>query len=94
MKIDIVNIAQLANLTLEKDEIELFQKQISEVFEYVRKLDGVKTENIEPTSQVTGLENVLREDKTAESLSQDKAISQSTATHNGFFQVKGILENE
>ena len=94
MSINVPHIAKLANLTIKPEEIAKFEKQLSEVLEYVKKLDEVDVTNVEPTSQVTGLENVLRDDITGESLSQEEATSNAKATHNGLFQVKGILDNE
>lgn len=93
MLINVPHIAKLANLQIKQEEIKKFEKQLSEVLEYVKKLDEVDVTGIEPTSQVTGLENILREDIAKESLSQEEAISNAKHTHNGLFQVKGILEN-
>ncbi len=94
MKIDVNHVAKLANLTLEKGEEEKFEKQLSEVLEYISRLNELDTTDIEPTSQVTGLENVTREDKAHPSLSQEEALSNAKKSHNGLFQVKGIFEEE
>lgn len=94
MKIDVKHIAKLANLPLKDSEIPKFEKQLSEVLMYVEKLKEVDTKNVEQTSQVTGLENVLREDKPRPSLTQEEALSNAKAQHNGFFQVKGVFEEE
>lgn len=84
-------IAKLANLTLSENEIKKFQSQLSEILGYVEILSGVDTKGIEPTSQVTGLENVKREDTASPSLSQDESVSQAKQTHNGFIKVKAIF---
>lgn len=94
MKINISHVAKLANLPLNDEEKNIFEKQLSSVLEYINKLSEVDTENIEETSQVTGLENVLREDEAGLSLPQDTALSQAKDTHNGMFAVKGIFDNE
>ena len=94
MLVNVPHIAKLANLQIKSQEIAKFEKQLSEVLEYVKKLDEVDVTNVEPTSQVTRLENILRQDIAGESLSQDEAISNAKHTHNGLFQVKGILDNE
>lgn len=94
MKIDVKHIAKLANLPLSKDEEEKFEKQLAETLEYVSVLNEINTKNVEPTSQVTGLENVTREDETTPSLSQEDALKNAKSTHNGFFKVKAILSNE
>lgn len=60
---EVKHIAKLANLRLNEKEVEKFRKQLSETLSYVEKLREVKTQTVEPTSQVTGLKNVLREDE-------------------------------
>lgn len=92
MKIDISHVAKLANLPLTDVEKKKFEKQLSETLDYVNQLEEIDTKNVEPTSQVTGLENVIREDQTTPSLSQDEVLKNTKSKHNGFFKVKAILE--
>ena len=56
------HIAKLARLGLGKEEAEKFSKQLSEILAYVELLNEVDTSKVEPTSQVTGLQNVKRKD--------------------------------
>ncbi len=92
MKINVSHIAKLANLPLSDEEKKKFETQLEETATYVEELDEVDTEGVEPTSQVTGLENVTREDIVKPSLTQEEALKNAKTTHNGFFKVKGILE--
>lgn len=91
MKIDVSHVAKLANLPLKPEEKNKFEKQLSETLSYVGKLNSINTQGIEPTSQVTGLENITRNDEAKPSLSQDEALSNTKNKHNGFFKVKAIL---
>jgi len=86
------HIAKLANLTLTEDEVKKLQKQLSETLDYIKVLDELDTSKIEPTSQVTGLKKISREDKVKSSLSQKEALSSSFSVLNGFFRTKGVLE--
>lgn len=95
MKVNVPHVAKLANLTITPGEEGKFEKQLTEILSYVEKLESVDTSGVEETSQVTGLENVTREDiETNCELTQEEAISGSKSTHNGLFKVKGILPNE
>lgn len=94
MKIDVYHVAKLANLQLKPGEEEKFAKQLSEVLDYIQKLNEVDTSDVQPTSQVTGLENVLKEDVADSSLTQEEALSNAPSQQNGFFKVKGIFEEE
>ncbi|MBL7159108.1 Asp-tRNA(Asn)/Glu-tRNA(Gln) amidotransferase subunit GatC [Candidatus Microgenomates bacterium] len=92
LSIDEVNhVAKLANLKLTPKELKKFQKQLSSILEYVNQLKELDTKNVEPTSQVTGLENVFREDEVKPSMSQEESLSNAKETHNGFFKVKAIF---
>jgi len=92
MKMNVGHIAKLANLEIKEEELKKFQKQLSSILQYVSKLKEVDTKNIETTSQVTGLENVTREDEAKPSLSQEQALSNTKSKHNGFFRIKAVLE--
>ena len=94
MKFDISHVAKLANLPLSDEEKKKFEKQLDETIQYIQNLNEVNTAGIEPTSQVTGLENVTREDEVKPSLSQEDALSNAKSVHNGLFKVKGILQIE
>jgi aspartyl-tRNA(Asn)/glutamyl-tRNA(Gln) amidotransferase subunit C len=91
MKINVSHVAKLANLPLNLMEKEKFEKQLSEILNYVDKLKEVDTKNVETTSQVTVLENATREDKAVPSLTQEEALSGTKNQHNGLFKVKAIL---
>ncbi|MEA2113692.1 MAG: Asp-tRNA(Asn)/Glu-tRNA(Gln) amidotransferase subunit GatC, partial [Patescibacteria group bacterium] len=54
-------VAGLARLGIDKKEKKKFTEELSAVLEFIDKLGQIKTDKIEPTAQVTGLENVTRE---------------------------------
>lgn len=91
MKIDVRHVAKLANLPLKKEEEKKFEKQLSEILSYIEKLKEVDTENVEITSQVTGLENVTREDEAKPSMTQEEALSNTKSQVNGMIKVPAIL---
>ena len=91
---NVTQVASLANLSLSSDQLTRFEKQLSDVLHYIEQLNSVDTTNVTPTSQVTGLENVTRVDTSSHSFTQEEALSQASGIQNGFFQVKGIFENE
>lgn len=94
MKIDIRKVSILANLSIPEQDILVFEKQLDETLTTIQRLNEVDTTDIIPTSQVTGLENVLREDIVKPSLSQEEALKNAKHTYNGFFVVPAVLEGE
>lgn len=61
-KSDVLKLAQLSKLNLTEDEIKSFQKELSDILGYVEKLNEVDVTGLEPTTQVTGLTDVMRPD--------------------------------
>lgn len=94
MKIDVSHVAKLASLPLAEAEKKKFEKQLSETLDYVKQLEELDTKGVEPTSQVTGLENVTRKDVATPSLPQEEVLKNAKPTHNGFFKVPAILDND
>jgi len=92
MKIDVAHVAKLANLSLGPRELKKFESQLSAILTYIAQLDKVETKGVEPTSQVTGLENVKREDNSSPSLSQEEVLKNTKSKHNGLFKVKAIFD--
>ncbi len=91
MKIDVGHTAKLTSLPLTEEEKKKFEKQLSSILDYVNKLGEVDTKDVEPTSQVTGLENVTREDVATHSLPQEDVLKNTKTKYNGFFRVTAIL---
>ena len=86
------HVAKLAGLGLAKDEEIRFQKQLSDILNFVDKLAEVDTRDVIPTSQVTGLENVFRDDIVTPSLSQNEVLANAPDKYKGYFKVKQVLE--
>jgi aspartyl-tRNA(Asn)/glutamyl-tRNA(Gln) amidotransferase subunit C len=86
------HVAELAKLSLTKQETETYRQQLSDILDYAQILERLDTGSIAPTASVLPLQNVMREDKAAPSLSQADALANAPAAKDGFFQVKAILE--
>ncbi|MBI4067172.1 Asp-tRNA(Asn)/Glu-tRNA(Gln) amidotransferase subunit GatC [Candidatus Gottesmanbacteria bacterium] len=89
---DVQHVASLAKLALTKDDIKKFQKQLSEIIHFVAKLNELDTQDIEPTSQVTGQENIFRDDVVKKSLTQKEALANTKRKYKGYFVVDAIFD--
>ena len=56
------HIAKLARLNLDDAEVEKYAKELTNILGYIEMLQEVDTKGVEPTAQVTGRANVLRDD--------------------------------
>jgi len=59
---DVLKLAKLARIQLTDDEVTAFADEFSAILKYVEMLQAADVDGLEPTSQVTGLTNVTRED--------------------------------
>lgn len=80
---DVKHVADLSNLKLTDSEIEKFTPQLAKIVEFVSQLSEIDTNGITPTSQTTGLKNVLRED----------VVKPSEIVVDQEFKVPAILTN-
>ena len=63
------HIANLARLELTESEIARYRDQLSAILDYFQQLDGVDTENIDPTDSLSPVEKSLRSDDVKPGLS-------------------------
>jgi len=75
-------------------EIEKYSGQLSKILDYVDKLNEVDTSEVEPTFNVMGLSNVMAEDESSSSLTQDQTLANGSETKDGLFVTKGVFDNE
>ncbi len=88
---EVKHIARLAQLNLSSEEVDKFRKELGETLAYIEVLEELDTKGVEPTSQVTGLEDVFRSDKKTSSISQKQALSGTEKSYKGYFKVKSIF---
>jgi aspartyl-tRNA(Asn)/glutamyl-tRNA(Gln) amidotransferase subunit C len=92
-KTDVEQIAQLARLELTEAEKQKYQTELSAILGYVDTIAEVDTNGVEPTAQVTGLSDVLRDDvKEVSTLSKDQILSNAPEVKNGYIKVKSVLD--
>lgn len=85
-------LAQLARVGLSNEEKESLAEQMSEILSYAKQLDEVDTDKVSPTSQVTQLSNVYREDVVLKSeLTRDQLLANTPETDSGSIKVKAVL---
>lgn len=92
-KREVEKISTLARLGLDKKEIKKFSKELSTIIDYIGKLNELDTKGIEPTSQVTGLENVLRKDIVIQQDCQTEILENSPNIKDNYIKVKKVFEN-
>ena len=88
---DVEHVAKLARLEFSESEKEKFTHQLNEIVGYVEKLNQIDTSNVEPLSQMTAIENVMREDKVRPSLQQEEVLKNAPDRTEKFFKVPKVI---
>jgi aspartyl-tRNA(Asn)/glutamyl-tRNA(Gln) amidotransferase subunit C len=99
-KIEVEKISNLARIKIANKEKEKYSKELSDILGYVEKLNGVNTDDIKETSQVTGLTNVYRVDIATElsqvdknkEINSEKLFKNAPSQKDGYIKVKAMLE--
>lgn len=89
---DVLKLARLARLDLTEEEIEEYQKELSAVLQYVAQLNDVDVAGLAPTTQVTGLKNVMREDEVIDyGVNRDDLLQLAPRNQDGHIQVNRMV---
>ncbi|GGA50665.1 Asp-tRNA(Asn)/Glu-tRNA(Gln) amidotransferase subunit GatC [Paenibacillus physcomitrellae] len=89
---DVQHVAKLARLNLTNEEQEKFTEQLNAILQYAEKLNELDTENVQPTTHVLHLSNVMRDDVVQESLPAEKVFRNAPEEEDGQFKVPAVLE--
>lgn len=89
---DVLKLARLARLDLSDEEVEAYRKELSAILDYVAQLDNADVAGLEPTTQVTGLKNVMREDQVVDyGVSPEDLLRLAPKTQDGQIKVNRMI---
>ena len=83
----VLHVAKLARLRVPEDELEPMAGELSVILDHIEMLNELDLDDVEPTSHVVELENVLRPDEPRPSLPHEKALEQAPDTDGSGFRV-------
>ena len=88
---DVEYVARLARLHLAPEETKRLTAQLEEVLAYVRQLQQLSTDGVEPTTHVVPLGNVLRADMVQPSLPPETVVALAPDRQHHFVRVPKII---
>lgn len=95
MKIDketLQKIAHLARLDFEEKGAEEMVESLTEILDWVEKLNELDTEGVEPLTNMSVEQNMLREDEVKEPLSHERGLKNAPKKDSDYFRVPKVLE--
>jgi aspartyl-tRNA(Asn)/glutamyl-tRNA(Gln) amidotransferase subunit C len=90
---EVQHISELAKLQLTDAEEALYQEQLSDILDYIQRLNTLDTAAIPPTATVLPLRSIMRDDVSRPSLPVDEILANAPARAGDAFEVRVILED-
>lgn len=89
---DVHHLAQLSSLQLGDEETEALRADLENILGYIEQLSELDTSGVEPTYQVTDLENVWRDDEVDDyGMSREQLIALAPAADAHQIKVPKVL---
>jgi len=83
----VLHVAALARLELSGEEVDRMARELSGILDHIEKISELELDDVEPTSHVLDVSNVLRLDEPRPSLPPDVALAQAPAVAAEGFEV-------
>ena len=89
---EVERIAKLAHIGVTPAEAQSLAGELDAIVGFVEQLQSVDIEGVEPTDQVTGLENVMRDDVVKHATqTRDQLLANAPQAKDGYIVVKRVL---
>ena len=89
---EVEEIALLTRIAMTQSEIRLMAGQMSNILENIDVLNGINTDDIEPTGHSSEVESVMREDVPTDSLELDDVMANAPRREGDFIRTRPVLE--
>lgn len=83
----VLHVARLARLSLSEEEVERMTGELSTILDHIEKISELDLDDVQPTSHVVELENVLRADEPRPSLPREHVLAEAPDTDGVGFRV-------
>lgn len=83
----VLHVARLARLSLSEEEVERMTGELSTILDHIEKISELDLDDVQPTSHVVELENVLRADEPRPSLPREQVLAEAPDTDGVGFRV-------
>lgn len=88
---DVLHLAQLSSLQLSDDEISSLGADLTNIIGYIEQLGELDTNGVEPTYQVTNLNNVWRDDVVEEGVDPVNLVALAPESQANQIKVPKVL---
>ena len=90
--LDVTYVARLARLDLTAEETELFQRQLGDVLQYVRKLSEIDLTKLDTATRSDSVTDIFRADESRDYFTAAEALANAPRQRDDLFIVPKVLE--
>ena len=88
----IKHIAKLSRISLEDEKAKKLTTDLSSIFEFIEKLNELKTDNTEPLTSISETTLKFRNDEVKNDNIREKILKNSPTKNEDFFVVPKVVE--
>jgi aspartyl-tRNA(Asn)/glutamyl-tRNA(Gln) amidotransferase subunit C len=88
---EVQKVALLARLQLSDDELASMTQHLGQIVDYVRQLEELDTEGVEPMAHAVDIANVFADDQVQSSLPREEALANAPKRDDECFRVPAVL---
>ena len=90
-KEEVKNVALLARLELNEEEINNHVEQLEKILEYIKQLESIDTNNVPGTTRAIEVTNIFRKDEKKNSDCTEELLELGPSTEGNYFKVPKII---
>ena len=87
-----LKLAKLARLSLNDEQLDSLEKDLTSIVSFIDQLKEINTDNIDPTSNSLNQDLILRDDIAENKLSNEDLLRNVPDSELGFFVVTKVIE--
>lgn len=88
---EVAKVSLLARLRFSDEELDTLTTQLGQVVEYVRQLEELDTDSVEPMAHVADIHNVFADDLPRPSLDHEAALANAPKRDDECYRVPAVL---
>ncbi len=90
-KEEVKNVALLARLELNEEEINNHVEQLEKILEYIKQLESIDTNNVPCTTRAIEVTNIFRKDEKKNSNCTEELLELGPSKEGKYFKVPKII---
>jgi len=88
----IIHTSKLARISLEEKKVDSLSKDLSNIFNFIEKLNKIKTDDVKPLTSILDHSLRARDDQVTDDSIREKVLGNAPNKNEEFFIVPKVIE--